>query len=538
MENALKVTFTQAVRIIWPYFRERLVGQLKIVLPIVGYLFLFQLLVLQKPVADATIILLGQTCVILGLLFFLEGLQLGLMPFSETIGAMLPQKSPLFIIIGFAFLVGIGATLAEPAIGMLRSAGINIEARDAPLLYAILNRYNGLLVLSVGIGVGIATVLGIMRFLLDLSLKILIIPLVVILAGMSLWAQSIGMTNIIGLAWDAGAVTTGPVTVPLVLSLGIGVCRATGKSDIGMSGFGIVTLASLFPIIAVLGLGFYLHYSMPPAELEAITQTIKAGTDSFPTLWNSLPVKAIIVSVQAILPLCLLLFIVQRFILRERINKGDEIILGIIFSVVGMVLFNLGLTLGLAPLGNQVGSNVPAAFLQIATGEPPQLFGPLYSDPWGKTIAIIFALFLGYGATLAEPALNALGIKVEEITVGAFKKKLLIQAVAFGVALGTALGIMKIIFNLPLLYILLPPYFLLIFLSIMSTEEFVNIGWDSAGVTTGPVTVPLVIAMGLGIGNNIPTTIEGFGILAAASVFPILAVLTVGLIVKRTSKNK
>jgi len=305
-----------------------------------------------------------------------------------------------------------------------------------------------------------------------------------------------------------------------------------------MSGFGIVTLASLFPIMAVLGLGFYLHYSVPLAELTAIAQTIEAGTDSFQTLWNSIPVRAIMVSIQAILPLGLLLFIVQRFMLREQINRGDEIILGIIFALVGMILFNLGLTLGLTPLGNQVGSNVPAAFLQIATGEPPQLFGPLYIDPWGRTIAIIFALFLGYGATLAEPALNVLGTKVEDITVGAFKKRFLIQAVALGVALGTALGITKIIFNLPLLYILLPPYIFLIFLTIISTEEFVNIAWDSAGVTTGPVTVPLVIAMGLGVGSNIPTTIEGFGILATASVCPILTVLMMGLIVKKTSEGK
>jgi hypothetical protein len=249
-------------------------------------------------------------------------------------------------------------------------------------------------------------------------------------------------------------------------------------------------------------------------------------------------VKAILVSIQAILPLVLLLYIVQRFVLREPIKGGGDIFVGIIFALVGMTLFTLGLTLALTPLGNQVGSNVPAAFSQIPIGEPPQLFGPFYIEPLGKIVAIIFAFFLGYGATLAEPALNTLGIKVEDITVGAFKKKVLIQTVAFGVALGMALGISKIIFNLPLLYILLPLYIVLIPLTMLSAEEFVNIGWDSAGVTTGPITVPLAIAMGLGVGNNIPTTIEGFGILASASVCPILTVLTMGLIVKKTRKDK
>jgi hypothetical protein len=534
----LKITFKQALRIIWPYFWERLNGQFRIVFPIVGYLFLFQLFILRLPIEDAVIILLGQVFVVLGLLFFLEGLQLGLMPFSETIGAILPNKSSLYIIIGFAFLLGIGATLAEPAIGTLRSAGVNIEPGEAPLLYAMLNKFSGLLVLSVGIGVGIATVLGIMRFLFNWSLKILIIPTVIVLTGMSLYAQYMDMTHIVGLAWDAGAVTTGPVTVPLVLSVGIGVCRAMGKSDTGMSGFGIVTLASLFPIMAVLGLGFFLHFSFSVEELGALTQTMESSSDSVNRFWDAIPVEAVLVSIQAILPLSLLLFIVQRFVLRESIKEGSEIFTGILFALFGMTLFNMGLTLGLTNLGDQVGSNLPAAFSQIVTGEQLQLVGPIYIDPWGKTVALLFAIFLGYGATIAEPALNALGKKVEDITVGAFKKRVLIQAVALGVGLGMALGIAKIIFNLPILYILLPLYIFLIPLTLISSEEFVNIGWDSAGVTTGPITVPLAIAMGLGVGNNIPTIIEGFGILSAASVCPILTVLTTGLFVTKVRKNE
>jgi hypothetical protein len=143
---------------------------------------------------------------------------------------------------------------------------------------------------------------------------------------------------------------------------------------------------------------------------------------------------------------------------------------------------------------------------------------------------------MGYGATLAEPALNALGITVEEMTVGTFKKSLLMQAVAVGVGVGIALGVAKIVWDLQLYWMLVPPYLLLLVVSWISTEEFVNIGWDSAGVTTGPVTVPLVLAMGLGIGNQIGVT-EGFGILAMASVCPILTVLLVGLVVTRERKS-
>jgi len=136
---------------------------------------------------------------------------------------------------------------------------------------------------------------------------------------------------------------------------------------------------------------------------------------------------------------------------------------------------------------------------------------------------------------MAEPALNALGLTVEEITVGVFRKAMLMQAVALGVGVGIVLGVAKILWGIPLVFLLVPPYILLLFISKLSTEEYVNIGWDSAGVTTGPVTVPLVLAMGLGLGGQVGV-IEGFGILSMASVCPILSVLSVGLIVNKRQK--
>jgi len=529
-EARVKVTGAQAAFILAPYVHAKLSEQLRSVLPIVGYLFLFQWFVLQMPVVDVSIISLGLTAVILGLMFFMEGLRIGLMPFAETIGDALPAKSSLALMLGFAFLLGVGATLAEPAVGALKSAGMNIKPEAAPLLYAMLTRYSGWLVMAVAVGVGAATVLGMLRFTADWSLKILIIPLVLALAGMTLWAQTIpNMASVIGLAWDTGGVTTGPVTVPLVLALGIGVCRALGKSDTGMSGFGIVTLASLLPILTVLTLGFVLHFA--GADLHVSSSPGASAEARF----GGVVASASAAAAQAILPLCAFLFVVLKFVLRERIANGDEIALGIGFALLGVALFNLGLALGLTPLGDQVGSTVPGAFSAITAGAPPEPLGPLYGSAWGKGVAVAFAFFLGYGATLAEPALNALGIEVEEVTVGALKKALLIQAVALGVGLGIASGVVKLIWSIPLIYLLLPPYLLLLVLSVISTEEMVNIGWDSAGVTTGPITVPLVIAMGLGLGKSLPGVVEGFGVIAMASVCPILTVLVMGLLCRQTA---
>jgi hypothetical protein len=167
---------------------------------------------------------------------------------------------------------------------------------------------------------------------------------------------------------------------------------------------------------------------------------------------------------------------------------------------------------------------VPAAFLELEGVEG----SPLYFMSLGLFIALSFAWLLGFGATLAEPALNALGFTVENLTQGSFKKSTLMYAVSLGVATGISIGVAKIIFDIPIAYLVIPGYLIAIVLTIFSTEEFVNIAWDSAGVTTGPVTVPLVLAMGLGFGNAMGA-VEGFGILSMASVGPIIFVLSAGL---------
>jgi len=605
----LKLSLTEKYKTLAPYIRSRLMDQVKSVWFIIAYLVLFQLIVLRLPIVHASMISVGVGIVILGLAFFMEGLNLGLMPFGEIIGATLPRKSKLYTILAFGFFLGIGATFAEPAIQVLKAAGSNVAQKDAPLLHGLLNDFSGQLVASVGVGVGIAVIFGLLRFLYGWSLKVLIVPLVVLLSGATIVAHLTDALNpIIGLAWDCGAVTTGPVTVPLVLALGIGVCRVVNSEDSKSAGFGIVTLASLFPILAVLSLGithYYLddYYGRPNFKgtvVEAEVKVERVGThhilrgfskDEISGFMETGEVpegaivkyeggsrferdgrihitgatvilakeetstvitdnmkswdpegnifvqmkEAAIAAVQAIIPLCIFLFLVIKLILRERVPQADEIFLGILLAAFGMALFGLGITLGLTPLGGQLGANVPSAFAVIAPWGLEGYQGPLYGAGLsGKLVAVAFAFFLGFGATLAEPALNALGSAVEKITVGAFKKPLLMQSVAIGVALGIGTGVLKIAYDIPLAYLLLPPYAALLILTLVSDEEFVNIGWDSAGVTTGPITVPLVLAMGLGVGGQVPDVIEGFGVLSLASVGPILSVLTVGLLVRKS----
>ena len=240
--------------------------------------------------------------------------------------------------------------------------------------------------------------------------------------------------------------------------------------------------------------------------------------------FDSTPWVETITGLRAIVPLVVFLLLVLRFVLKEKLKHPGNITYGITLSVIGMIIFNLGLTYGLSKLGTQSGSIVPAAFTTISAMEN----SPLYNWLTGLMIAIAFAWVLGFGATLAEPALNALGITVENLTNGAFKKSTLMYAVSFGVACGIAIGVTKIVFNIPIAWLLIPGYLTALILTWFSNEEYVNVAWDSAGVTTGPVTVPLVLSMGLGFGNAVDA-VEGFGILSMASIGPIISVLSVGL---------
>ncbi len=662
----IKVPFKQTVKILLPYISSKIKFQIKAVSIIVLYLVFFQIFILGIPVQQTFIIAGGIALVVFGLAFFMEGLIIGIMPLGEYCGKQLPRKLHLVFILFFAFVIGFAATLAEPAISVLNAAGSSVKPWESPLLFALLNGYSLYLILSICIGVGLAVLIGVLRFVYKWSLKpfiYILFPSLILLSLYLLFNKK--LLPITGLAWDSGGITTGPVTVPLIIALGIGISRVISGSDENASGLGVVTLASVFPIITVILTAMALAGFVPnPAgfddfflnnkQAEKIFATKELYTGSFlshcsndvreeiatreninqkellenfianpleiisyfknhadfenwvlqdATLYQLYSdnkdklsgekisrntfIKNGLLAVRAILPLSLLLILLLTFLPGGSLPRRDEIALGVILSIIGMTLFNIGIEKGLSNLGNQVGITLPATFKTIdipgekkiikdfdeslvirsttASGEKKAFFyleekSGYKQIPYNKTsfnedkkefiytaqtgpvagknntmagflLLIIFAFFMGYSVTLAEPALNALGITLEEITVGTFTRKLLIQSVAIGVGIGMGFGIVRIIFDIPLILLLIPPYIVLLGLTFISEERFVTIAWDSAGVTTGPVTVPLVISMGLGVGQQTGVS-DGFGILALSSAYPILTVLIVGLFVQ------
>lgn len=670
----IHIPLSTALRMVAQYLWVKLSEQIWAIAFVTVYLLVFQLVVLRSAPAQAGVVAGGIAMVVFGLTLFLEGLVHGLMPLGERVGLQLPQRGGISSIVLFGVLLGLGATLAEPAIAALRTAGEQITAWEAPLLYYLLESNPGALVGAVASGVGAAVALGMMRFYFGLSLKPFILTIIPALLVLSVWfSLDDSLHGIVALAWDTGAVTTGPVTVPMVLALGIGVSRATGKSKTAGRGFGIIMLASALPVLAVLLLGAALRTVMPqpsdqvsffaprnrsaalrvfkteqelarhafqhgsPAgrqaffgdldtyertlqqlrhddrlrrsllgnldwepwlqtqaaetEREIISRAESAGSDAVAsapeaatpaTGWGTVLLQEGLLALRAVVPLSALLLFVLLVLLRDRLRFFDEVVFGICIALFGMTLVTSGIRLGLAPLGDDVGSRLPQVYraepvvqrividdfdpgLVFETITPrgermgyfylhdndaprlvpfdpdrfsqkgrryehveqrPALFG-LELTRMGVVLVFLFAFGLGYGSTLAEPALNALGHTVEEITVGTIKGVSMIRVVSIGVGLGLVAGVARIMYGIPIMWLLTPAYLVLLPLTLWGEEEFTGVAWDSGGVTTGPVTVPLVMAMGLGIGGELGV-VDGFGMASLASVFPILSVSMYG----------
>ena len=349
------------------------------------------------------------------------------------------------------------------------------------------------------------------------------------------------------------------------------------------SAFGVVTLASLFPIISVLILALVSSTLATAEEIEAevaasrmeadaaaaaavVAAAAADGAEAAIDIWERTPLREAADGSRAVLPLVAFLVLTLRGLLAtplptvflpQPLNPDGaapksettlHLAWGLLTVLAGIVVFYVGLNLGLLPLGTGVGDTLPHAFtnytlsqeahpewmwLYFNINDPHPEHFALYERPVGIFLVAVFAFVMGFGATCAEPALNTLGLTVERLTKGVFDRKMLITAVSFGVGTGLTIGVLRLIFNVKLIYILLPAYSVALVLTFFASEEYVCVAWDSAGVTTGPITVPLVISMGLGLGDALMEqsgeSIDCFGILACASVSPIIAVLGTGI---------
>ena len=644
-KGRVKLSPREYIPMLKSYAYAKIQPQFKSVLSVSAFVIITQYFILGVPLQNSVSIAICIAAAILGLSFFLEGLFLGIMPLGEQCGMHLPAKAGIAGIAVFSIIVGITATLAEPAVAVLRQQGSVMPAWNAPLLYLLLNRGTTWLVAAIAAGVGLSVVLGVYRFMFGWGFKppvFIIIPLLLFVSW--IFDEDPILRPVVNLAWDAGGAATGAVTVPIILALGLGVVKIGGKSS-GSSGLGLVTLASALPVAGVLFLAAAIGPKVPMPSMEAFSffsaepeQRAKAvfvagSTEELVKIANNAVAsgdlspeefarcfsnetiytrddteETSIINLQflmehlksafvAVVPLALVLIISLLVFARERILNSDVTIVGLLFTIFGMFALNLGMGGGITAISSQAGSSLERAYRQtILSGEslivigvddksfvtvpgengpetyiwvsgdkgpaleifdPSRLSGASYTHvPSGSSMSINFNIlagyitilavvfFLGFFAIFAEPALAVTAVTVEDMTIGTFKRKKLIMLAAIGVGSGMVIGFARILFSnmLPsggihLSWILTPCYGLALLLTVFAPEDFSSIAWDVAGIATGPITVPIIITAGLGLGRDSLRSDGAFGIVAAASVFPIIAILVSGIIDMAKSKR-
>jgi len=459
-----------------------------------------------RGMSDTLVLVAGVLIIVFGLSFFLQGLDHSLLPLGRDMGSTLPQRGRLWLIVVFSLLLGALAAIAEPDLKVYVDKTI-------PLLGGSVSRTVLMAAIALGSAIGLA--LGILRIAVRFRFISVLLPLVVAAGALTLTCPS----PLNFASWDIAPVISGSVTVPLFLALGIGLGAVMGGDSPGASGFGLITLASLGPVIAVLALGTIAGGGQPsgvPASVEAAA--VAAAT----SLLSPAKLLGTIGQVlRIILPVFLFLLLFQRLVLRGPVHRLKAVFVGVGVLVLGLVFFFEGLETGFFPLSESVGRSMPRAV-------PAALAN------------IGICLVLGLIVTFAEPAVLVFAKQVEKATAGALSRKFLYVVLGTGVAFGFGLGVTVLLFGLPLPAVLLPALAVALALSLLSVERYALLAWDAMGVASGAITVPFFMAMGLGLVSSSPRGPEaasGLGLVIMASVGPVLSLLLVGVAAARKART-
>lgn len=470
-------------------------------LPIILVVGVFQFLVLQQVPEGVWPMVFGLMVVVLGVALFLQGLELGVFPVGKTLSNEFARKGSLPLLMIFGFCLGFGAVIAEPAlIAVAEQAELISEGRINALVLRLL----------VATSVGAVVALGIVRIVLGHSLYWYMIIGYLLVVLVTFFAPE----EIVGLAYDSGGVTTNIVTVPLIAALALGLALSLRGRTALLHGFGLVGLAVMVPMISVQLYGIVVYTLAEPGAVAVAANGVPmTGGDEqviSPTA-GSLALGMLtdlLLMVRDVLPIIAVVLFFQFAVIRKPLAHSHRVAAGFVMVVVGLYAFVVGLKLGLFPIGRSMAEQLVA------------LDGFLF--------LYLFAFCIGFATTLAEPALIAIGRKAEDAARGQLNGNLIRLLVALGVALGITLGVHRIISGDPIHYYIMGGYALVIMLTALAPGYIVALAYDLGGVTTSEVTVPLVTALGIGLASYIEgrnVLIDGFGLIAFASIFPIVTVM-------------
>jgi hypothetical protein len=473
-------------------FGHSFLHALKNLLPIVAVVLLFQVVILQQIPADSLSMAIGLLIVAVGVALFLQGLELSIFPVGKSLSNQFSKRGSTLVLLFFGFCLGFSAVVAEPALIAVADQAQQISGGRVDALT---------LRLLVALSVGLVTALGVFRIIFGHPIHHYMIIGYIIVVIVTFFAPE----EIVGLAYDSGGVTTNVVTVPLIAALGIGLASSIrGRSPL-KDGFGLVAMAVMVPMISVQLYGAWV-YSQPAPEIDlSLAHATDGSGDINPILKGLLDLATM---VRDVLPIIITILFFQYLILRSPLANPRKVIFGFLLVIVGLYAFVVGLKLGLFPIGTSMAE-------QLIQRE-------------GYLLIYIFAFMIGFATTMAEPALLAVGQQAEEAASGQVSATAIRLLVAVGVAMGITIGVWRLVQGDPLHYYIIASYILVIALTLIAPRYIVALAYDLGGVTTSEVTVPLVTALGLGLASHIDgrsVLIDGFGLIAFASIFPIVTVM-------------
>ncbi|MBQ3107088.1 MAG: DUF1538 domain-containing protein [Firmicutes bacterium] len=475
--------------------QDKIKESLTSVLPVAGIVLLLCFTIAPIPSSTLMAFLIGVVFVVVGMGLFTLGADSAMTPIGERTGAYITKSKKLWMVIAVSFILGVIVTISEPDLQVLAS-----QVPTVP---------NMAMILSVAIGVGVFLVVALLRILFSIKLSHLLIGCYLIVFGLAAFVPA----DFWSVAFDSGGVTTGPMTVPVIMALGTGVAATRSDGRAGNDSFGLVALCSVGPILTVLILGlifspdgaFYEPSEIPMADTSRDLGTLFLG--AFPHYLEEVGIA---------LGSVILFFLLFNLIaLKLKKKTFSHIMAGLLCTYVGLVLFLLGVNVGFMPVGNYLGQ--------------------ILADLPYKWVLIPIGMIIGYFIVQAEPAVHVLNRQVVEITSGAIPAKALSTSLSIGVAVSIGLAMLRVLTGLNIMYILVPGYLLALGLTFAVPQIFTNIAFDAGGVASGPMTATFLLPLAMGaceaLGGNLTT--DAFGLVAMVAMTPLITIQFLGLAYKK-----
>lgn len=476
--------------------REKLSESAKSVLPISAIVMILCMTIAPIEMSHFTSFIFGSALLILGISLFTLGAEISMTPMGEYVGAQMTRSKKIWLVIVLSFIVGFMITMSEP--------DLQILATYVPSINPSI-----LLILSVSAGVGIFLIIAMLRILFRINLKWLLLGFYIIAFTLASFVRP----DFWAVAFDSGGVTTGPMTVPFIMALGVGVASIRSDDQGSSDSFGLVSLCSVGPIVAVLILGLIYNPESSSAEIFNIIQM----ENSRELGWNyiaNVPHYLLEVT-KALLPIVAFFLVYQAF--TKPLGKKSllKILIGLVYTFLGLVLFLTGANVGFMPAGYLIGEGLGGT-------------GAL------SFIVIPIGMVIGYFIVAAEPAVQVLQTQVEDVTSGAIPKKALAIALELGVALSVGIAMIRALTGVSIMYFLIPGYIIAFTLTFFVPEIFTSIAFDSGGVASGAMTSSFLLPFAIGVctasGGNIAT--DAFGTVAMVAMTPLIAIQILGVIYK------